>query len=70
MKDFNRFIKVKEKLANLYLPLCIINWACPPATMVAETSSIVAGGNQYHTNRLIKPIISLIVQLDVSFNRP
>ena len=29
------------------------NWARPPATMVAETASIVVGGGPWYTNRLI-----------------
>ncbi len=30
-----------------------IIWAGPPATMVAETASIVVGGCPKHSNRLI-----------------
>ncbi len=69
MKDFNRLIKVKEKLPN-YSSLCVfLNWARQPATMVAKTAFIVAGGGQYHTNKLIKSI-RLMLQLGVSLNRP
>jgi hypothetical protein len=37
--------------------------------MVAKTASIVAGGGQYHTNRLIK-LKRIKLQLSISFNGP
>jgi hypothetical protein len=44
-KQINRFHKVE---INLFLLTSVFNqiWARPPATMVAETASIVIGGGQ------------------------
>jgi hypothetical protein len=43
-KQFNRFNKFKEKLIYFYWPLVLLKLGSPPATMVAETVSIVVGG--------------------------
>ena len=45
-KQLTRFNKFKEKLIYFYWSLVDWNRARPPATMVAETASIVGGGGQ------------------------